>query len=551
MALLQALSGNDVSRIYEIAEPSFLLGRSHQNQIWDIFGKDDRVSRFQAQIDKEGDQYVLTHKGHNPTTVNSVPVKKTKVLRHGDIIGIVKWSFRFCESESGVFKNKPSDTKDTQDAHIASAVQSRIDLESDGSSASQSPTSTAGRLKALLGALVALGKSLDLADLLTGLLAEVLKIFPVADTCLVSLRSQASGELEPAASLLREPGKTKPHLSKTIVADVLRTKQAILYSDYANKSFPEGYSVREVGIRSAMCVPLLAEDQVIGVLQVDTRQPGKGFRTDDLEVLTSIATLINLAIRHAQLHQRLVNERALEYELSAAQKVQRNFLPNQVPVIAGYEFFPYYNAALQVGGDYYDYIWLPDGRLAVVLADASGKGTSAALFMAAVSGELKCSLLTEKSPAAALSKLNRCICDRPESRFVTMAVAILNPVVHTVTILNAGHMAPLHRRAGGDIEEFATKLGGLPLGVERDETYVETVVNLGPGESILMFTDGFTDAENSSGQHYEKARLLAQASSASTGLAELGRQMVRDVHEFMGMHPQYDDMCLSCFGRLA
>jgi phosphoserine phosphatase RsbU/P len=551
MALLQALSGNDVSRIYEIARPSLLVGRSHQNDIWDIFGKDDRVSRFQAQIDKVGEQYVLAHKGHNPTTVNSVPVENTKVLRHGDIIGIVKWNFRFCESESGIFKLKPGDTKDTQDAHVASAVQSRIDIESDGSSASQSPTSTAGRLKALLGALVALGKSLDLADLLTGLLAEVLKIFPAADTCLVCLRSQASGELEPAASLLREPGKIKPHLSQTIVADVLRAKQAILYSDFENKEFHDSYSVREVGIRSAMCVPLLVDDKVIGVLQVDTRQPGKGFRKDDLEVLTSIATLINLAIRHAELHQRLVNERALEYELSAAQKVQRNFLPNQVPVIAGYEFFPYYNAALQVGGDYYDYIWLPDGRLAVVLADASGKGTSAALFMAAVSGELKCSLLTEKSASAALNKLNRCICDRPESRFVTMAVAILNPADHSVTILNAGHMPPLHRRADGKVEELAAKLGGLPLGVERDETYEETVIKLGPGESILMFTDGFTDAENTSGQHYEKARLLAQVSSACTGLAELGRQMVRDVHEFMGMHPQYDDMCLTCFGRQA
>src|SRR5436190_16535184 len=187
-----------------------------------------------------------------------------------------------------------------------------------------------------------------------------------------------------------------------------------------------------------MCVPLLAEGEVVGVLQVDTRQPGKGFRKDDLEILTSIATLVNLAIRHAELHQRLINERALEYELTAAQKVQRNFLPNQTPEIAGYEFFAHYNAALQVGGDYYDYIWLPDGRVAVVLADASGKGTSAALFMAAVSGELKCSLLTEKSAAAALNKLNRCICDRPESRFVTMALAILNPADHTVTILNAG-----------------------------------------------------------------------------------------------------------------
>ena len=554
MAILQALSGTEISRVYEILEPTFTLGRSHENHLWDIFGRDERVSRFHAQIDKVGNEFVLKDKGHNPTALNKLPMKpakETAVLRNGDIITICHWSFRFCDGDGGSSKTDAPDSKDTQDVPGASSVESRLNVESDGSSATNITTSAAVRLKALMGVLTALGQTLDLEDLLSGLLTEVLRVFSSADTCLVSL-GKGDGSMTDVAVLHRTPGKKPPHLSHTIVTDVFRTKQAILYSERdVNHPFVNSDSFREVGMRSAMCVPLMAEGEVIGVMQVDTRQPGKVFRKDDLEVLIGVAPLINLAIRHSQLHQRLITQRALEYELSAAQRVQRSFLPSQTPAISGYEFFAHYNAALQVGGDYYDYIWLLDGRLAVVLADASGKGISAALFMAGVAGELKCCLLTEKSTAAALNKLNRSICDRPESRFVTMALAVLDPAAHTVAILNAGHFAPLHRWADGKIEEIFGEQGGLPLGVKREETYREMTIPFARGEALIMFTDGFTDAENNAGKRYEKQRLLEQAAAPIVNLPELGRQLVRDAHDFMGKHPQYDDMCLTCFGRQA
>jgi sigma-B regulation protein RsbU (phosphoserine phosphatase) len=204
---------------------------------------------------------------------------------------------------------------------------------------------------------------------------------------------------------------------------------------------------------------------------------------------------------------------------------------------------------MQVGGDYYDYLWLPDGRFAVVLADASGKGISAALYMSAVSGELKCSFIAEKSTDAALARLNRWICDNPDSRFVTMAVAILDPATHTATILNAGHFAPLLRRSSGILEKIGEVQKGVPLGVLRDEAYKETTITLSPGDSLIMYTDGFTDAESSAGERFESPRLLEQIKAAAPNLVELGGQIVASVHEFMGNHPQADDMCLTCLGR--
>ncbi|MCE9526423.1 MAG: GAF domain-containing protein, partial [Planctomycetales bacterium] len=415
MAYLQALSNSKSLRVIEISEPKFVLGRSSDCNLWDIFGKNDTVSHHHARIDKVGNQFALTDTdSHNGTRINDQPVKprQPRVLSDGDIIAICKWKFRFLTAIPKGTEN--GDTKGDSTPYGESSVESRISVDSDGSSSSQNTTSAAIRLKAILGVLTALGPTLDLADLLSGLLTEVLKVFPGADACRVCLLSQKDDSLDAdtVAVIHRDSSKEPSHLSKTILAEVLRTKHALLFSDrHLNPIFQDSETVRERGLRSAMCVPLMAEGEVVGVMQVDTHRQKERFRNDDLEVLTSIAPMINLAIRHSQLHERELTQRAMEYEMAAAQRVQLSLLPRHTPAIAGYEFFAHYNAALQVGGDYYDYIALPDGRIAVVLADASGKGTSAALYMSAVSGELKCSLFVEKSTTAALGRLNRWICD--------------------------------------------------------------------------------------------------------------------------------------------
>lgn len=554
MAFLHARSGDKLTRRIPILEPSFVMGRSLDCHLWDIFRGNETVSHHHARIDKVNDQFVLSDTGsYNGTSVNSQEINEPTVLRDGDIITICKWTFRF-DSFSEPEGVSGGETKEILDVPGESSVESRIDVDEDGSSSTHNTTSAALRLKALLGVLAALGKTLNLEELLAGLLAEVLKVFPAADTCQIWLRSNREATsglaLNRTAIVHRDPNDPHSHLSKTIVAEVLKTRQAILYSDGdGNQVIRESDSVREMGMHSAMCVPLLAEGVVIGVMQVDTRRPKDRFRKDDLEILASIAPLMNLAIRYSQLHVRMLSQRAMEFEMAAAQRVQLSLLPRQMPAIPGYEFFAHYNPAMQVGGDYYDYIWLPDGRLAVVLADASGKGTSAALYMSAISGELKCSLYIEKTTDAALGRLNRWICDNPDSRFVTMAVAILDPSTHTATVLNAGHFAPLLRRANGNVEEIGEEQKGVPLGVLREEAYRATTLELAPGDSLFMFTDGFTDAESGQGERYEKQRLLEQVKNAAPNLVKLGEQIVGHVRDFMGTHPQCDDMCLTCVGR--
>ena len=204
-----------------------------------------------------------------------------------------------------------------------------------------------------------------------------------------------------------------------------------------------------------------------------------------------------------------------------------------------------------MGGDYFDYTWIPGGRLAVAVADVSGKGISAALLMAKLSADVRYCLVSEPTPAAAINRLNRTFCEsRWEDRFVTLVLAVLDPLRHEVTIVTAGHMAPLRRLADGRVEPVESPhSGGLPLGIEADVQYGQQPLTLGPGDALLLYSDGVTDAMNSAGEFYGLKRLQAQLSPAAESIMALGGRVLNDVQRFIGSRPQSDDMCVTCFGR--
>jgi serine phosphatase RsbU (regulator of sigma subunit) len=302
-----------------------------------------------------------------------------------------------------------------------------------------------------------------------------------------------------------------------------------------------------------MCAPLLDGKQgVLGVVHVDKRGGGAPFREKDLQMLVALSPLLSVALRFAQLHQQALKQQAFEQELAAAHRVQLGLLPQQPPTIPGYEFFSFYSAAREVGGDYYDYIALPDGRLALAVADAAGKGAGAALQVASVSGGLKALLTSMPNLPQAVSHLNRQLCEGPtEGQFVTLALLVLDPLRHEVELLSAGHERPLWRRPTGELSEFDGECGGLPLGVSADATYRTMRLVLGAGDMLLMYTDGVSDAQNSGREFFEAARIRALFSAHGEGIGELGRRVVQEVFDFMGRSPQFDDISLVGLGRVA
>jgi serine phosphatase RsbU (regulator of sigma subunit) len=249
------------------------------------------------------------------------------------------------------------------------------------------------------------------------------------------------------------------------------------------------------GVRSVLCVPLAAADgRPLGAVLLDTRDRGRPFTAADLRLATAVASLAGVALEKARMHEAVrAREKELR-DLAVAQDVQKQFLPKFPPTLPGYEFFAHYQTAHKVGGDYYDFITLQDGRLAIVVADVSGKGVPAALLVA--QAQLGRAHLPARTSdlAKAVCALNRQLTDGPlgDEHYVTLVAMVLDRARHALTVVSAGHPSPKrHRAAAGALTDLlATDAGGPPLGWNRDYPYTAVTVALEPNDTVTAFTDG-------------------------------------------------------------
>jgi phosphoserine phosphatase RsbU/P len=260
---------------------------------------------------------------------------------------------------------------------------------------------------------------------------------------------------------------------------------------------------------------------------------------------------IQIELEEYSHHLELARER-LKLDLELARGVQRGFLPLQLPEVPGYEFFAHYEPAYEVGGDYYDFIPLPGGRVAVLVGDVAGKGVAAALLMAKLSADARFCMLTEPDPTIAFARLNTLMNQSGiAGRFVTLLTAILDPASHVVTLVNAGHPPPLiYHRATRTVEEaISTEVAGLPFGVIDRFEYPSCQVSLEPGDSILAFTDGVTEAMNAEDRQLEAKGVYAALQGGTYSPRQLAEQVVRAIKQFAGGRSQNDDIALVGFGR--
>jgi serine phosphatase RsbU (regulator of sigma subunit) len=235
--------------------------------------------------------------------------------------------------------------------------------------------------------------------------------------------------------------------------------------------------------------------------------------------------------------------------LGTAKQVQLQFLPQRRPQIPGYGFYDYYQPADEVGGDYFGYILLDDGRLALTIGDVAGKGVSAALLMAHFCAEVRYCLATSATPAEAVAQLNQDLSSEMLNyHFVTFALCVLDPARHQLTIVNAGHLPPLRRR-GGKIEELGSSEGGLPLGCDPQRSYQQIEMKLERGDTIVMYTDGISEAMNAGGDVFGSKRMREAIIRAPQGVDNIGQTLLDDVRRFVRGRLPSDDICLVCFAR--
>ncbi len=403
------------------------------------------------------------------------------------------------------------------------------------------------KLRAVLDISNVLARILDLDEVLSATLQGLFEIFPQSHEGFILLKDPHKNKLVVKATLSRQKEEeTKVKISMTIVKQAMQTGEAILSADAIQDSrFEMSDSLSQLQIRSVMCTPILLKSgDIIGVIQIDSNDLERTFSENDLDTFTSVSSQISLAIDNATMHEELLRQRDLQRELDFATQVQLGFLPNKRPKIENYEFFDYYEAALRVGGDYFDYIIMPQGKVAVALGDVAGKGVPAALLMARLYSAARFHLLTQPDLKLALEGLNSEIASSGLGhRFITFVVVVIDPAKNQATVVNAGHLPPLIRNKNGISSLIDKEQSGMPLGISPHQEFQEVIIDLEPGDTICLYTDGVTDAMNPDNEIFGRKRLNQFILDGPDDIEELINGIVADIEKFSQDRPHIDDIC--------
>jgi sigma-B regulation protein RsbU (phosphoserine phosphatase) len=295
-------------------------------------------------------------------------------------------------------------------------------------------------------------------------------------------------------------------------------------------------------------VPIVFHDQAVGIMNFAAEE-WQLLSASDLQFLTTAAKQLGSALERAHLYDVKSNQHtSLESELEMARKVQVSLLPAEMPKIPGFSLAAFWQPAHGTSGDYYNVYRLPGGRWGLIIADVCGKGAPAALYMTMMHGLFHERVKNEASPAALLTQINRTLCERNmEMQFVTAFYAILEPEKATLKYAIAGHPPPFLRKAFGQVENLAGK--GIALGISPEAEYDDLHLTLAPGDSLVAFTDGVTDATSPSSESYELLHLRTAISSAPSHAKALLKHVQNKLLEWVKEAPNYDDLTLLVLAR--
>lgn len=558
MPFLTSIDDSVVKKQFEIVNRPVTIGRHPE---CDVVIDDVSVSRRHAQIVKEnGSFYVDDLSSRNGTLVNNHEIHRKTKLFDGSEIRICDVLFTFhLGAEPGY--EKPRKTMSDHDRNVSSSflvddgsdnstIMSQLEVPSHHSGIT-GKVSPEEKLKALVQITQALSDGVERDSILQSTLNCIFELFLEADRGFIAFRDE-DGKILPTTIKTRGRNDEQIRLSRTIVNRVLDSKQAILSSDAAEDSrFDLSQSIADFRIRSMMCAPILnAQNESIGVIQLDTLRRSIAFQEEDLEVLVTVAMQVGLALQRLDYFEEIKKSAQVQKDLELAHEVQQRFLPQRNPDIEGYDFFAYYRAAERVGGDYYDYIQLDDTTIAIIVADVVGHGIAAALLMAKLSGEARFALASNRDPVDAFNRINRNLSDLNLDKFVTAIMGLFDTRTNRVTFVNAGHMPPVLRRSCGTINSLEIEGSGLPLGILEKTTYGSSTFDIQDGDIFLMYTDGVNESMNSEGELLGTAGLIDEMRESQAKTPEaIGNVVYNTVKRFVGNGPQHDDICFVCIGK--
>lgn len=395
---------------------------------------------------------------------------------------------------------------------------------------------------------MAIGASVDSQEIMRTIVSRSTAAV-TAEQGAITLLDEAPGTKKTLVRATVSSAERPPiHLRECVAGWMCLHRNALLVNDPETDERFAGVAW-DPSVRNILCVPLLVKSRLIGALTVYNREDGD-FTDDDQRLLSIVASQSAQVIENARLYEEEQVLQSVERELELAARIQRDLLPHKVPDIPGYDLAGLTVPARVVGGDYYDFIGRSGESLTICLGDVSGKGLPAALLMASLQATVRGHALSSPSPAACLEFANRLLHEHTDpSTFVTLFCGVLDPASATLTYAMAGHERPILRSADGRVSRLAES--GIVLGFNAQASYSETDVPIEPGDTLLLFSDGVTEAMAEDGSLFGEERFLSVVESAVEASArDLIAAIIGAVSDHAGGREQSDDLTLVALRRL-
>jgi phosphoserine phosphatase RsbU/P len=489
----------------ELRKPILSLGRSADNDL--AYPEDPWLSRYHLTFEKHTDGwFVKDCASRNGTVVNAASLKEAHRLRAGDRIYVGHLTIEVREpapeAPKPVISFVPQEEERiTREATIVTSLDKLLGKTA-GNGARQErevPAITTRVVAALIRAGQELAGHRPLDELFDVILKLALSAMEAKRGVIMTLED---GEL-----IVRASEGDGFSISTAVRDRILRQRCSLVIGDtQLDDALRQQRSIMMHRVRSMMGVPLQTGDRVIGLIYVDNGAILRPFTQEDLDLLTVMANVAAIRIEHARLAEVEQSEKLMELELAQASEIQSMLLPTEAPSYPGYDLAGHNLPCRTVGGDYFDFVPYADGRVALVVGDVSGKGLPAALLMSSLQARVQMLSETGPDPASAVTLLNRNLAERcPAGKFVTFFYALLDPASGSLTYSNAGHNYPLLLREDGSVEELSG--GGMVLGLFPSIRYELRETKLEPGDMLVLYSDGVTEACDPIGEEFGEARL--------------------------------------------
>jgi serine phosphatase RsbU (regulator of sigma subunit)/pSer/pThr/pTyr-binding forkhead associated (FHA) protein len=539
MRELQILSPDGKSRVIELTGARITLGRSSAAEL--CFPDDTGLSRQHLAFERDGDGEtwaINDLNSKNGTILNGAKVVERTILKSGD--RVMAGHLILVYDGATVHGPKPVvifDPGDGEEHTSSSTVITNLE----GVIQPDHTEGDSGIAAAQVSALIRAGNELaghrPLPELFRFILDLAIQAVKADRGILLTLED---GELVVRAN--RGDGF---RISSAVRDRVLNSGNSVLVRDTSiDDAFKARRSIVEQNIRTLMAVPLQTREQIIGIIYVDSPSLLREFTKDDLSVLTVMANVAAIRIEQTRFAEIEQARQLLARDLEQAAEIQKSFLPGVAPVVRGLDLGGHNAACRTVGGDYYDFFTYGQSRVAMVLGDVSGKGMPASLLMMGLQARVQVLIEEPKNLAEVMTKLNRITsANCPANRFISLFFCILDGDTGELTFCNAGHNPPLIIRADGSWAPI--KGGGPVIGILPSIEYQEYKLKLDEGDTLVIYSDGVTEAADLQSEEFEVERLAeAVAKSRHLPARTIVDVVNRAVAEFTGAAPQSDDITL-------